>query len=165
MATAVDLFCLLCLALNIALSMLLELVTNLRPVNDNVTNKTICKLKRHYFIVAFYILYISHWTLMCQIQKYLHWVLEWCLLYVMEQWTVDRWIWVIYSSFLRFFYCLLCEHEYFLSLPRVPPSHYFSKIYDPCWLKYGCLFLPKKYRYLPSSSSCSVGNWKENVST
>ena len=51
MATAVNLFCLLCLALNIALSMLLELVTNLRPVNDDTTrnikldNKTICKLK------------------------------------------------------------------------------------------------------------------------
>ena len=50
MVTAVDVFSLLCLALNIALWMLLELVTNLRPVNDNVTNKTICKLKRHYFI-------------------------------------------------------------------------------------------------------------------
>ena len=37
MATAVDVFGLLCLALNIALSMLLELVTNLRPVNDDTT--------------------------------------------------------------------------------------------------------------------------------
>ena len=51
MAMAVDVFCLLCLALNIALSMLLELVTSLRPVNDDTTrnikleNKTICRLK------------------------------------------------------------------------------------------------------------------------
>ena len=54
MATAVDVFCLLCLALNIALSMLLELVTSLRPVNDDTTrnikleNKTICRLKNRY---------------------------------------------------------------------------------------------------------------------
>ena len=46
MATAVDVFCLLCLALNIALLMLLELVMNLRPINVGIDTTRNIKLEK-----------------------------------------------------------------------------------------------------------------------